>query len=209
MLTSTFTAVVLSGYLVLFFGVHIYMDVQMFRSRKLQKSVPVRDEFIISLPAKILAFIPSVIFWITFFVSPFLFFFDVYKDFFAPVLLQSPYENLLQGAGFILVLTGIILADWGRVSRGVVAPSGPMPQDYRITTKGAYRIVRHPMYVSYSLFFIGFPLILLNLVLFLCFMGIPGYYMIAKEEENVLIRRFGKEYTEYQEKVGMFIPKAW
>jgi hypothetical protein len=37
--------------------------------------------------------------------------------------------------------------------------------------------------------------------------GIYGYYIIAKEEENRLIVEFGEEYRQYIKKVGMYFPK--
>lgn len=208
MLDPIRVAGLLLGYLILFFSVHGYMDAKMLRSRKTRNLRTVKNEFIIPLKAKILAFPPSVMFWITFFASPFLLYFRVYERMVAPVLLRWTHENALQVAGLFLLLISVLLADWGRVSRGVVAPSGPMPEGYKITVKGAYGIVRHPMYVSYSLFFVGLPLALLNVLLLVCIMGIPGYYMIAKEEERILIKKFGEEYRNYQKRVGMFLPKV-
>lgn len=207
MLDPTKVAVVLLGCLILFFSVHAYMDIRMFRARKSRSLKPVKNEFVISLLAKILAFIPSIIFWITFFAGPFLLYFRVYENIFAPVLLRWTHEDALQAAGLFLLFISVLLADWGRVSRGVIAPSGPMPQNYKITVRGAYGVVRHPMYVSYSLFFVGLPLALLNLLLFVCIVGIPGYYMIARAEERVLTKRFGEEYRAYQKRVGMFLPR--
>lgn len=174
--------------------------------RKKRSTRPqVTDQFIFPAWAKVLAFTPSLIFWATFFASPVMFYTGWYAA--APALFRSAHENSIQVTGFVLLFLGVVLADWGRISRGVVAPSCSMPEGYTLSKRGAYRIVRHPMYVSYSLFFIGIPLALLNVLLFVCILGILGYYRIAKEEERVLIERFGEEYREYQKKVGMFIPK--
>ena len=165
-----------------------------------------RDEFIIPVWAKILAFTPSFAFWSLFFVSPFLFYYRAY-EWLSFALWRSPHETVIQGIGLVMILAAIVLADWGRVSRGVIAPSADMPETYRMSTKGAYSIVRHPMYVSYTLFFVGIPLALLNSLLFGCVPGILGYYRIAQEEERVLINRFGEEYIQYKKRVGMFVPK--
>jgi protein-S-isoprenylcysteine O-methyltransferase Ste14 len=204
MIDPTVIAVILVGYLALFFSVHGYMDVRMMRKKS--QPQPQSNEFIIPLWAQILAFPPSFVFWVLFFVSPYLFYSGGYR------LLVTPFLQVhgtgLQSAGLFLILTGVLLADWGRISRGVIAPSTTMPQGYTLATKGAYRIVRHPMYVSYSLFFLGLPLILLSAPFFVCIVGIFGYYRIAKAEEDVLLSRFGDAYKEYQEKVGMFFPKG-
>jgi len=206
MIDSTFTAIILIGYLILFFSVHGYMDIQMFRSQKSRKS-PARNKYTIPLWGQILGYIPSLIFWITFFFGPLLLYSGYYQRIFAPVLMKWSHENTLQVAGLILVLAGVVLADWGRISRGVVAPSWSMPEGYTLCTRGAYKLVRHPMYVSYAFFFVGLPLALLNLLLFVLIAGIAGYYGIAREEERILLKKFGEDYKEYQKKVGMFIPK--
>lgn len=205
MIDSTVMAVILVGYLALFFSVHSYMDVRMFRARRSQAKARQSNEFILPLWAKVLAFPPSLVFWVMIFVSPYLFYSGGYKPLVTPVL--QVHGTVLQSAGLILLLAGVVLADWGRVSRGVIAPSAAMPADYTLSTRGAYRVVRHPMYVSYSLFFVGLPLVLVSAPFFVCIVGILGYYRIAQAEEHVLLDRFGDTYREYQKHVGMFFPK--
>ena len=202
MIDPTVVAVILAGYLVLFFSVHAYMDVRMIQKRSKSTS----DEFLIPLWAQVLAFFPSLVFWAVFFVSPYLFYSGSYKSLVTPFL--HVYGTELQVAGLFFIGAGVVLADWGRVSRGVLAPSITMPEEYTLATRGAYRIVRHPMYVSYTLFFLGLPLLFVSAPFFVCIAGIFGYYRIAKAEEDVLLSRFGEEYKEYQEKVGMFFPKG-
>ena len=213
MIDSAIMALILTIFVVLFVSVHAFLDIKMFRANKLKlksklKSKPEKssNHFLIPQWAKITAFVPSVVFWILFLASPLLFYTGVHIEF-TPVLMRCPQENVVQGAGLLLLLMGIVLADWGRISRGVIAPSLEMPERYALCTQGAYKIVRHPMYVSYSLFFVGLPLVFLNPLLALCFVGIPGYYRIAQEEERVLTNRFGEQYSEYQKEVGMFWPK--
>ena len=209
MIHSTVMVIIFTSYIVLFFSVHLYMDIQMVYSKRESKEGGEKsslDKFNIPLWAKILASAPSLVFWSLFLVSPFLFYYREY-EWLSFIVWRSPHEHLIQGIGLLLILIGIVLADWGRVSRGVIAPSAAMPTTYRISERGAYSMVRHPMYVSYSLFFVGIPLALLNPLLFGCVLGILGYYRIAQEEERVLINRFGEEYLQYKKRVGMFIPK--
>ena len=203
MIDSSFMSFSFTSYVILFFSVHVYMDIRMFRSKPLPKS---DDELVVPFWAQALAFTPSLGFWILFIASPVVAYSGLYEKI-GPVLMKSSYENHLQIAGLLLILAGILLADWGRVSRGVIAPSRGMPEGYALSTSGAYSIVRHPMYVSYTLFFVGIPLVFLNVFLFLLIAGIPGYYRIAKEEERILTKRFGEDYTRYQKRVGMFFPK--
>ncbi len=206
MIDTRTLAAVMAGYLLLFFSVHGYMDIRMFRSKRTKRTNIVTNEFIIPLWAKFLALTPSLVFWVVFLASPFFLYFGFSEE--IPFILRrTAYEDYFQVGGLILMLAAIILADWGRVSRGLTAPSGPMPEGYTLTTKGAYGVVRHPMYASYSLFFVGLPLVFLSWPLFFCVLGIPGYYLIARAEERILIRRFGEQYRNYQKKVGMFIPR--
>ncbi|MFQ6087744.1 MAG: methyltransferase family protein [Candidatus Methanofastidiosia archaeon] len=69
----------------------------------------------------------------------------------------------MQLFGAILLLSGVLLADWGRISRGIHATSWRVPE--KLTTKGAYSFVRHPMYLSYFLMFFGIFMLTLNLLL--------------------------------------------
>lgn len=206
MIDHSTMAGVLTVLLVLFFSVHVYMDMRMVRSRK--DSGSRGSEFPIPGWAKILAFPPSLVFWAVFFTSPLLFYRGWYYQGCASLLVRNPHEEMIQVAGLLVMLGGVLLADWGRLSRGVIAPSGPMPEDYTLATHGAYGVMRHPLYMSYCLFFVGLPLALLNVPLLALLVGIPGYYGIAAAEETILIQKFGEEYRAYQKEVGMFLPKA-
>ncbi|MBU7015253.1 MAG: isoprenylcysteine carboxylmethyltransferase family protein [Theionarchaea archaeon] len=207
MIDQSLMAGVLTLLVALFFSVHIYMDLRMARSRRNSSS---RDrEFPIPGWAKALAFPPSLVFWALFLISPLLLYRGWYYQELTFLLFRNPHEDVIQVAGLLVILGGVVLADWGRVSRGVIAPSGPMPSDYTLATRGAYGVMRHPLYMSYWLFFIGLPLALLSVPLLLLLVGIPGYYGIATAEEKILIQKFGEKYRKYQKEVGMFLPKVW
>ncbi len=207
MIEPTRMAFMLTCCLLLFFSIHLYREIRMLQLVNFDRSKIYRKEgFVFPSWAGALVFFSTTLFWIAFIVSPLLFYFGKYERIFAPVLIRCSHENAFQVAGLGFVLAGVLLADWGRVSRGPITPSRAMPEDYKLSTHGAYSIVRHPLYLSYFLFFVGLPLALLNILIFLCVLGIPGYYGVAKAEEKILIEKFGHEYIEYQKKVGMFFP---
>lgn len=208
MLDPKMTAYILAAYVVLFFSVHGYMDIRMFRQKSKSKlnSTSAKSPFRFPPWAKAAAFIPSIVFWVLLIGSPILFYTGIYQKI-EFIIIQWTYESILQKIGLVVVCIGVVLADWGRISRGLVAPSRDMPEGYTLTIHGAYNVVRHPMYVSYSFFFVGFPLVMLTPALFWFVIGIFGYYRIAKEEERVLLQKFGDQYKKYQQKVGMFFPK--
>ena len=71
------------------------------------------------------------------------------------------------------------------------------PKCDTILTKGPYRLIRHPIYLSYSLCWLAAPVATHNLVLGLTALGmITCYVMSAREEERLLAA--GPRAAEYQ-----------
>lgn len=81
--------------------------------------------------------------------------------------------------------------------------------DHTLATKGAYNIVRHPLYASLIWMFYAASVIYLNYAAFLAntFIFVPFMYYRAKQEEALLSKQF-KNYKDYQAKTGMFFPKV-
>ncbi len=78
----------------------------------------------------------------------------------------------------------------------------------KITTKGIYTKIRHPMYLGLIILFIAFPLITSSLlVLLYSLLVIVLFIWLSNYEEKALEKKFGKKYLAYKEKVPMFIPK--
>ena len=80
-------------------------------------------------------------------------------------------------------------------------------EEPQVITTGVFSIVRHPIYLSSILLYLGF--ILLSLSLFstlVWFIIIIFYYMISRYEEKLLMQRFGSAYEEYKKKVPMLLP---
>ena len=79
--------------------------------------------------------------------------------------------------------------------------------DERQTLKieGAFKIVRHPIYL-FSILFLGFrpTMSLFYFVLFICI--VIYFYVGFIYEERKLVEKFGDEYREYQKKVPRIFP---
>ncbi len=77
-----------------------------------------------------------------------------------------------------------------------------------LITKGAYGIVRHPLYSgSIILLFTKMQMTQLDLIAIVL---ISIYFIIgAYIEERRLLEVFGEEYRNYQKQVSMFIPVKW
>jgi protein-S-isoprenylcysteine O-methyltransferase Ste14 len=75
-------------------------------------------------------------------------------------------------------------------------------------TPGAYRFVRHPLYVGWMLAFWAAPTMTAAHLLFAALM--TAYMLIAIPfEERDLIAHFGDQYLEYRRRVGALIPRLW
>ncbi len=77
----------------------------------------------------------------------------------------------------------------------------------KVTRTGIYTKVRHPMYLGLILFYIG--VVLLTSSLLVSVYSLVAILMIilqAVNEEKYLIKRFGREYLNYQKQVPMLLP---
>jgi protein-S-isoprenylcysteine O-methyltransferase Ste14 len=146
--------------------------------------------------------------------------------------------NLLFSVGFLIaIMVGILgeVFSWTRVSfspylnivGGAVALGGLMIHLYchrvhkqaheqseqieRIVTTGVFSIIRHPMYLSLILMFLGVAIawgIVWMLLPSLLFSLLTVF--IAIKEEEFLLERFGHQYEEYRREVPWrFIPKIF
>ena len=121
--------------------------------------------------------------------------------------LRFPFDSWVQLTGILMTAFGYFLFVWSVLARGRYATSWKMPEDQRLVTWGPYRHVRHPSYLAYFILFTGLFLTLLNLIALVPFIAVPGYLRIATVEEELLVKRFGEAYLEYQRTTGKFVPK--
>ena len=78
----------------------------------------------------------------------------------------------------------------------------------KLITHGVYSNIRHPIYLGRILLNLGFLIILPIIpMLVVAVVFIMLWYIVALYEEKLLVKRFGKRYHKYKEKVPMFIPK--
>lgn len=79
-------------------------------------------------------------------------------------------------------------------------------KDDRLITTGIYGVVRHPLYLAGILIVTFHPVITRTSV---CIALLADLYFIvgAILEEKRLIKRFGRQYLEYRQRVPRFIPK--
>jgi len=99
---------------------------------------------------------------------------------------------LLGAAGFLVNAAQVY---WSKLRRG-----GPV-------VVGAYRIVRHPQYLSLAACGLGLTILwprFLTAALWAVMVAL--YYALARDEERRMTGRFGEAYLSYAAKTGMFLP---
>jgi protein-S-isoprenylcysteine O-methyltransferase Ste14 len=82
--------------------------------------------------------------------------------------------------------------------------------EHRLVTTGVYRAIRHPMYASFFLLAIAQLMLLPN-----WFAGASGligvgllYAFRVRQEERMMLERFGAEYVDYMTHTGRLIPSG-
>ena len=81
-------------------------------------------------------------------------------------------------------------------------------REHTLVTRGPYRWIRHPFYVSLALMILGSALVAANWFIFLS--GVVVFSLLAirsRVEEEQLAVRFGDAYLDYRKRTGRFLPK--
>ena len=82
-------------------------------------------------------------------------------------------------------------------------------KNHKLIQDGPYKRVRHPMYTAIYFMIYGFFLLSSNLLVgilpLISFSYL--YFSRVKQEEEMMMKKFGKEYEKYIERTGRLIPK--
>jgi protein-S-isoprenylcysteine O-methyltransferase Ste14 len=79
-----------------------------------------------------------------------------------------------------------------------------------VIRKSVFGIIRHPIYLSEILLYLGLLMTSLSLAAAVVW-GITILFLhhISRYEERLLLARFGEEYAEYMRTVPMWVPRLW
>ena len=116
-------------------------------------------------------------------------------------------DDMFQIIGFTLVIGGNITLFLAYKELGIYwsYPIDGISKKRKLITTGIYSQIRHPVYLSFNLFSIGFVLVQLDWILLVMYViGAIGLYYQAVDEETILIEYFGQEYENYINKTGRF-----
>ena len=77
-----------------------------------------------------------------------------------------------------------------------------------VIRKGVFNVVRHPIYLSEILLYLGLLMLSISLAATVVWIiAIVFLHYISCYEERLLLERFGDEYEQYMREVPMWIPR--
>jgi protein-S-isoprenylcysteine O-methyltransferase Ste14 len=101
----------------------------------------------------------------------------------------------------IWLLAGILIKVSHYVVHAENRPAG-------VISQGVFKYVRHPVYLSALLVYLGLVVSSLSVAALVVWLLILVFYnYIAVYEEHLLIARYGDAYRAYQRRTGRWLPK--
>jgi protein-S-isoprenylcysteine O-methyltransferase Ste14 len=82
-------------------------------------------------------------------------------------------------------------------------------KDHELIMSGPYKYIRHPMYASVYLIYVGFLILTANWLVGVLLLA-PFtllYISRVRSEEQMMLEKFGEKYQEYMKKSGRLFPK--
>jgi len=105
--------------------------------------------------------------------------------------------------GFVAILGAFFLA-----RAGMKIVFGKVRENPGVIREGVFKVVRHPIYLSEILFYLGLLFFRTSLAAAVVWIiAIAFFTYISRYEEKLLLARFGDDYRQYMNEVGMFFPK--
>jgi protein-S-isoprenylcysteine O-methyltransferase Ste14 len=103
----------------------------------------------------------------------------------------------------------IFLVISGYLARaGMKAVFGEVREKPSLVRKGVFGIIRHPIYLSEILLYLGMLFFSTSLAaLGVWIIGIAFFHYISRYEEKILLAQFGDEYRQYMKDVPMYFPR--
>ena len=132
---------------------------------------------------------------------------------FFPALLSWTFlfiiPEIVRWMGLIFTLLVIPLVVWVHRALGkAYSYALETKVQQNLITSGPFRRIRHPLYSAYTLFNLGMVLLTMNIPLTVfAIIGIPITYSRMRDEELMMIEKFGSEYEEYMKQTGRIFPK--
>lgn len=95
-------------------------------------------------------------------------------------------------------------------AKGLYLVFGKKRYESGVIRTSVFRLVRHPIYLSEILLYLGFLMLNISLAAAVIWIvGIGFLHYISRYEEKLLLARYGEEYKHYMKEVPMWIPRFW
>ncbi|MHA2407870.1 MAG: isoprenylcysteine carboxylmethyltransferase family protein [Candidatus Ranarchaeia archaeon] len=119
------------------------------------------------------------------------------------------FSDWVHWLGALLSISSIPLMMWVHRTLGQQYSYALETKDeQKLVTAGPYKRVRHPLYSAHNLFNLGTIFLTANIpLIFFAIIGIPLTYVRMKDEERMMVEKFGSEYEQYMKKTGRIFPK--
>ena len=138
----------------------------------------------------------ACLFAITWILDSFVLKYTTFLNHHLPLLIRIPLAVVLLGLSAYLA--------W----KGLSTVFGEIREEPGVITTGVFGIVRHPIYLSEVLLYLGFLMLSLSLAAAVVWcIAIVFLHYISRCEEKLLLARFGEEYARYMREVPMWIPR--
>ena len=113
-------------------------------------------------------------------------------------------ESVPLGVRLVLLCAALGCAFWLMKAGHVV-----VPHEHRLTSvvsSGAFRFVRHPLYLASMLTYLGLAVSTMSILCFVLLVPIFVFHnYIASYEERLLEEKFGEEYRRYKKRTRKWI----
>ena len=119
---------------------------------------------------------------------------------------QSFFSFVIPGS--VLTVLGLFGAIWARFHLGRNwSGYATYKEDQTLVTTGPYKYVRHPIYTSMILMFIGTILYYGSLFVSIFFIILAITFILrTREEEEIMLKLFGEKYAEYMKRTKRLLP---
>lgn len=140
----------------------------------------------------------AILFMAIWVVDTFIFHSTTFLNTIIPMAIRIPF-------GIVSLLVSAFLA-----SKGLSIVFKEKREKPGVIRKSVFAVVRHPIYLSEILLYLGLLMMSLSLAAaFVWLIVVLFLHYISKYEEKLLLARYGEEYKVYMRDVPMWIPRAW
>ena len=137
----------------------------------------------------------GVLFFVVWLMDTFFFKYTTFLNKYFLLIIRIPL-------GIILLLLSLYLA-----REGMSIVFGEERKKPQVIRKSIFGVVRHPIYLSEVLLYLGFLMFSISLAAaFVWIFAIVFLYYISRYEEKLLLSHFGEEYKKYMDEVPMWFP---